>query len=91
MLKFSEIFEFSSEISYFERIRTVRVVRMVRMVRSLADRTFQLPPGPVVDGDLVRDGPDDLRHRRAELLLEEPHGLADGRQRLPGVPCCTGN
>ena len=36
MLKFSEIFEFSSENSYFERIR------MVRMVRSLADRTFQL-------------------------------------------------
>ena len=42
MLKFSEIFEFSSENSYFERIRTVRMVRMVRMVRSLADRTFQL-------------------------------------------------
>ena len=39
MLKFSEIFEFSRENSYFERIRTVR---MVRMVRSLADRTFQL-------------------------------------------------
>ena len=36
MLKFSEIFEFSRENSYFERIR------MVRMVRSLADRTFQL-------------------------------------------------
>ena len=35
MLKFSEIFEFSSENSYFER------TRMVRMVRSLADRTFQ--------------------------------------------------
>ena len=43
MLKFSEIFEFSSENSYFERIRTVR---MVRMVRSIADRTFQLRPGP---------------------------------------------
>ena len=42
MLKISEIFEFSSENSYFERIRTVRTVRMVRMVRSLADRTFQL-------------------------------------------------
>ena len=41
MLNFSEIFEFSSENSYFERIRTVRMVRMVRMVRSLADRTFQ--------------------------------------------------
>ena len=39
MLKFSEIFEISSEDSYFERIR---MVRMVRMVRSLADRTFQL-------------------------------------------------
>ena len=39
MLKFSEIFEFSRENSYFDRIRTVR---MVRMVRSLADRTFQL-------------------------------------------------
>ena len=39
MLKFSEIFEFSRENSYFERIR---MVRMVRMVRSLADRTFQL-------------------------------------------------
>ena len=39
MLKFSEIFEFLREISYFERIR---MVRMVRMVRSLADRTFQL-------------------------------------------------
>ena len=39
MLKFSEIFEFSGENSYFERIR---MVRMVRMVRSLADRTFQL-------------------------------------------------
>ena len=39
MLKFSEIFEFSRESSYFERIR---MVRMVRMVRSLADRTFQL-------------------------------------------------
>ena len=38
MLKFSEIFEFSGENSYFERIR---MVRMVRMVRSLADRTFQ--------------------------------------------------
>ena len=38
ILKFSEIFEFSREISYFERIR---MVRMVRMVRSLADRTFQ--------------------------------------------------
>ena len=48
MLKFSEIFEFSRENSYFERIRIVRMVRMVRMVqmvrmvRSLADRTFQL-------------------------------------------------
>ena len=41
MLKFSEIFEFSRENSYFERIR---MVRMVRMVRSLADRTFQLRP-----------------------------------------------
>ena len=41
MLKFSEMFEFSREISYFERIR---MVRMVRMVRSLADRTFQLRP-----------------------------------------------
>ena len=39
MLKFSEIFEFSWENFYFERIR---MVRMVRMVRSLADRTFQL-------------------------------------------------
>ena len=39
MLKFSGIFEFSRENSYFERIR---MVRMVRMVRSLADRTFQL-------------------------------------------------
>ena len=39
MLKKFEIFEFSSDNSYFERIRTVR---MVRMVRSLADRTFQL-------------------------------------------------
>ena len=48
MLKFSEFFEFSSENSYFERIRTVRMVRIVRMVRSLADRTFQLwyPPWP---------------------------------------------
>ena len=36
MLKFFEIFEFSRENSYFERIR------MVRMVRSLADRTFHL-------------------------------------------------
>ena len=43
MLKFSEIFEFSRENSYFERIR---IVRMVRMVRSLADRTFQLCLGP---------------------------------------------
>ena len=43
MLKFSEIFEFSRENSYFERIR---MVRMVRMVRSLADRTFQLWIGP---------------------------------------------
>ena len=42
---FSEIFEFSKENSYFERIRKVRMVRMVRMVRSLADRTFQLCPG----------------------------------------------
>ena len=42
MLKFSEIFEFSRENSYFERIRMVRTVQMVRMVRSLADRTFQL-------------------------------------------------
>ena len=42
MLKFSEIFEFSRENSYFERIR---MVRMVRMVRSLADRTFQLGAG----------------------------------------------
>ena len=41
MLKFSEIFEFSWENSYFERILMVRIVRMVRMVRSLADRTFQ--------------------------------------------------
>ena len=41
MLKFSEIFAFSRENSYFERIR---MVRMVRMVRSLADRTFQLCP-----------------------------------------------
>ena len=39
MLEFSEIFEFFSGNSYFERIR---MVRMVRMVRSLADRTFQL-------------------------------------------------
>ena len=39
MLKFSEMFEFSREKSYFERIR---MLRMVRMVRSLADRTFQL-------------------------------------------------
>ena len=39
MLKFSEIFEFSRENSYSERIR---MVRMVRMVRSLVDRTFQL-------------------------------------------------
>ena len=38
MLKFSEIFEFSRESSYFERIR---------MVRSLADRTFQLWVQPV--------------------------------------------
>ena len=46
MLKFSEIVEFSSENSYFERIRTVRMIRMVRMVRSLADRTFYLVRGP---------------------------------------------
>ena len=39
----SEIFEFSRENSYFERIR---MVRMVRMVRSLADRTFQLWSSP---------------------------------------------
>ena len=41
MLKFSEIFEFSRENSYFERVRMVRMVRMVPMLRSLADRTFQ--------------------------------------------------
>ena len=45
MLKFSEIFEFSRENSYFERIR---MVRMVRMVRSLADRTFQLWSEPLL-------------------------------------------
>ena len=42
MLTISEIFKFSGENFYFERIRTVRMVRMVRMVRSRADRTFQL-------------------------------------------------
>ena len=41
-VEISEIFEFSMENSYFERIRMVRIVRMVRMVRFLADRTFQL-------------------------------------------------
>merc|ERR1719171_3086305 len=46
--------------------------------REHRQAVLNLPPGPVFDGDLVRDGPDDLRHRRAELLLEEPHSLADG-------------
>ena len=56
MLKFSEIFEFSRENSYFER---VRMVRMVRMVRSLADRTFQLCRGHV--RHLQRVGPREPR------------------------------
>ena len=51
MLKFSEIFEFSRENSYFERIR---MVRMVRMVRSLADRTFQPRLGAEVGGAAQR-------------------------------------
>ena len=64
MLNFSEIFEFSKENSYFERIRMVRTVRMVPMVRSLADRTFQLcverrsgraaVKAELVDVDLIR-------------------------------------
>ena len=67
MLKFSEIFEFSTENSYFERIR---MVRMVRMVRSLADRTFQLWEQPLHPPILQRvvgqdsdatPGPDEAR------------------------------
>ena len=63
MLKFSEIFEFSREKSYFERIR------MVRMVRSLADRTFQLWGLLLEAGHEADHGP------RAERL----HGRVLGR------------
>ena len=72
MLKFSEIFEFSRENSYFERIRMVRLVRMVRMVRSLADRTFQLrSPGEEQELlALVIAHQTDLRRAGAELTSE---------------------
>ena len=71
MLKFSELslFEFSRENSYFERIR---MVRMVRMVRSLADRTFQLWPGPFVEERAARargHRADVAPQRRGELAL----------------------
>ena len=69
MLKFSEIFEFSRENSYFERIRTVR---MVRMVRSLADRTFQLWLRPRVLR-IGLEGPEGAR------VLAHLHDLADDR------------
>ena len=75
MLKFFEIFEFSRENSYFERIR---MVRMVRMVRSLDDRTFQRRLGPLrgaqplVEDVLVRvEGLEDgaPKGRRVEELV----------------------
>ena len=83
MLKISEIFEFSIDNSYFERIRTVR---MVRMVRSLADRTFQprqvrQRPGHVGilatdhDGELARGSslrpPGDRRIDETDALRRE--------------------
>ena len=76
MLKFSEIFEFSGENSYFERIR---MVRMVRMVRSLADRTFQLwlpllpGPGLAGRGDDRQDGRG--RGRRREVRAADAVAL----------------
>ena len=67
MLIFSEMFEFSRENSYFERIRMVRMVRlvrMVRMVRSLADRTFQLWRGRLLLPGRLADRTVQLRRAR---------------------------
>ena len=63
MLKFSEIFEFSKENSYFERIR------MVRMVRSLADRTFQLCSAPPAGARERNGGAPSLGDSEVRLLL----------------------
>ena len=90
MLKFSEIFEFSGENSYFQRIRIVRIVRMVRMVRmvrSLADRTFQLCHGPRCDQVALRvegDGGDNITVR--DLLLDCPGRCADDAELLVHGP-----
>ena len=71
ILSFSEIFEFSRQNSYFERIRTVR---MVRMVRSLADRTFQLCAAPTSAGLLREVAP----APRGGVVLRTPAIRAPG-------------
>ena len=87
MLKFSEILnflrkiEFSTENSYFERIRTVR---MVRMVRALADRTFQLWVRPQRNRELRRVPLPLLRlELDHEAVVDPIDGLQALEDRLP--------
>ena len=79
MLTFSEIFEFSRENSYFERIR------MVRMVRSLADRTFQPRPGPLAAHDRAGAGQRGAHAARRRRHRGRRAGVA-ARLRVPPRP-----
>ena len=81
MLKISEIFEFSRENSYFERIR---MVRMVRMVRSLADRTFQLWVHATDLREEGRVGPAAPEAGRVHVLRPQPLLGLVGLRRQPG-------
>ena len=67
-----EIFEFSSENSYFER------VRMVRMVRSLADRTFQPRREGQGPHDAARDAAGHAAGDAAEHAAGDEGGHATG-------------